>query len=239
MMEVTEAGALMLSEQVTAIVEDEGGWTVTTTEGSHYARAVVVASGTSLKRLGVPGEEKFEYKGVSRCADCDGPVYRGKDVVVAGGGASALQEARILAGFCRHVYLLNRGSQFTAQPHLIEAIGGCGNVTVRHLTEVEALLGNELLEKVQIRDLAEDTVSEIACSGFFGFVGLSPTTEFIPASVLRDPDGFLVTDGSFTAGKRLFAAGAVRSGCGGMLQHAVAEGLAAADGVIKMLNEIG
>ena len=238
MMEVTEAGALMLSEQVTAIAEDEGGWTVTTTEGLHHARSVVVASGASLKRLGVPGEEKFEYKGVSRCADCDGPVYRGKEVVVAGGGDSALQEARILAGFCRQVYLLNRGSQFTAQPHLIEAIGGCGNVTVRHLTEVEALLGNEVLETVQVRNLADSSVSEVACSGFFGFVGLKPTTEFIPASVARDANGFLVTDSSFTAGNGLFAVGAVRSGYGGMLEHAVAEGLAAADGAIKVLNEI-
>jgi thioredoxin reductase (NADPH) len=237
MMETTDLGAVMLSEPVTAISEQAGKWVVTTAEAAHHARIVIVASGASLRRLGVPGEVEFEHKGVSQCADCDGPIYSGKDVVIAEGGDSALQEAHVLAGFCRRVHLVDRTDQFSAKQHLVDAIGKHGNVAVRHRTEVKAILGAEAVEKVQVLNLVDNTASEIACAGFFGFVGLKPSNDFVPVSIARDADGFLITDGSLKAGEGLFIAGAVRSGHGGMLEHAIVEGLAAADQAITALNE--
>jgi thioredoxin reductase (NADPH) len=238
MTSVMDHGGTMLMERVTDLREDKSGWAVVTPEGTHYARAVIIASGATLKKLNIPGEDEFEHKGVSRCADCDGPLFSGQDVVVVGGGDSALQEARILSGYCRQVIIVNRGAEFSAQQNLIKAIRACDNVTVRHMAEVTAVRGANKVEAVQVRDVAKNTMSAIACGALFGFIGLHPSSEFLPASVARDSNGFLITDAGLNAGNRLFVAGAVRSGNGGMLEHAIAEGTAAADATIKALSEL-
>jgi thioredoxin reductase (NADPH) len=236
MLEVTDLGAAALSEWVTEIAQEAAGWAITTDQDRHHARVVIIASGARPKKLGIPGEAEFEYKGVSRCADCDGPMFTGKDVVVAGGGDSALQEARVLAKFCNHVYVLSREEKFVGRQHLIDALAGCSNVTVRHKAEARAILGGTVVEKVRVKDLAANADSEIACSGFFGFIGLQPASDFVPANLRRDSLGHLVTDTSLKAAENLFAAGAVRSGYSGLLADAVAEGLAAANQAAKALG---
>src|SRR5262249_45499140 len=102
MVEVTELGASTLPQRVMSLAKHTDGWAVSTdTDENFRTRAVIIASGATLKKLGVPGEDQFQNKGISYCADCDGPMFQGQDVVVAGGGDSALQEARVLAGMCR------------------------------------------------------------------------------------------------------------------------------------------
>ena len=236
MMEATELGAVSLSERVTGMTRDGAGWKVTTEEGEHRAKTVILASGATLKKLGVPGENEFEYKGVSHCADCDGPLFTGKDVVVVGGGDSALQETHTLSQYCRTVVLLNRGAQFTAKPHLVEAVAGCANVDVRHQTEVTAIVGGQTVEKVRTRNVADHASGEIPCSGFFAFVGLVPASDFAPASLGRDATGHIKTDDSLKADDGLFVAGALRAGHRGMIEDAVAEGRAAAEEAVRLLR---
>lgn len=229
MMEISDLGVENLSETVSAIARNGNELSVTTDAGTHKARAVIIASGAKLKRLGIPGEAEFEYKGVSQCADCDGPMYKDEEVVVVGGGDSALQEALVLAEYAKRVHLVHRGAKFSAQQHLVDALKQHENIRPVWNSVAEAILGGAMVEKVRVRNTADNTTVEIPCAGFFAYIGLQPAIEFAPAELARDANGCLVTDANLhTKLPGVFAAGAVRAGYGGLLTHAIADGNAAA-----------
>jgi thioredoxin reductase (NADPH) len=235
--EARDHGAQNISATATAIRAGTDGLVVESDSGNHQARAVIIASGARLKRLGIPGEADFEERGVSRCADCDGPLYQNQDVMVVGGGDSALQEALVLAEFARQVHLVHRGAKFSARSHLVDRVAGCANISIHFRTQAEAITGTQTVQSVRVRNIDDGTQKDIACAGFFGYIGLEPACEFAPATVQRDAAGFLVTDTALqTAMTGLFAAGAVRSGYGGMLADATAEGIAAANSAMALLR---
>ena len=233
MMEVSDLGAANINAMVSSIEREGELFAVHTDDGVHRARAVIIASGARLKRLGVPGEADLIDLGVSQCADCDGPMYKNRDVVVVGGGDSALQEAMVLAGYTRQVHLVHRGARFRARQTLVDQLAGHTNISILWNTRIDAVLGSQGVEGVRVRAAsdagADHATREIACAGIFAYVGLEPACAFVPAAAPRDAAGFLMTDAELqTAVSGLFAAGAVRSGYGGMLTHAISEGVAAA-----------
>ena len=230
MMEIGGLGGQNISATVNSLRSDGGQLVVATDAGEHRAAAVIVASGARYKRLGVPGEVEFEGQGVSHCADCDGPLFQNQDVVVVGGGDSALQEAMVLSGFARRVHLVHRGSEFRARRDFVDAVKKQPKIQLHLRTVAEAAIGETGVRAVRVCGLDDSQSREIACAGFFPFIGLDPACEFVPDRVKRDAQGFLVTDDAMrTTLPGLHAAGAVRSGYGGLLSQAMAEGVAAAN----------
>jgi thioredoxin reductase (NADPH) len=204
---------------------------VVTDSGTHTARCVIVASGARLKRLGVPGEAEFEGRGVSQCADCDGPMYQNEDAIVVGGGESAFQEALVLANYCKRVMLVHHGDTFRASPHFVEQVQANDKITVTRNATVDAILGGKMVEKARVRH-ADGRTEEVPCAGVFAYIGLEPSTDFVPDTVERDSAGFLRTNESLeTALPGVFAIGAVRSGFGGTLTDAMDDARRAIDGV--------
>jgi thioredoxin reductase (NADPH) len=219
----SERGVTSVQEPVTALRDAGARKEVVTDSGVHSARQVIVASGARLRKLGVAGEAEFEGRGVSQCADCDGPMYQNEQAIVVGGGDSAFQEALVLAVYCRKVLLVHRNERFKANAHLVEQVKTNDKISIVTNATVDAIEGGQMVEKVRIRH-ADGRTEELPCAGVFAYIGLEPNTEFLPAAIERDAGGFVRTDDAFqTALPGVSAIGGVRSGYGGTLTHAIDE----------------
>ena len=188
-------------------------WTIETAEGDrHDGRAVVIATGLNKGRLGVPGEEKYEGRGLSHCASCDGPLYAGKSVVVAGSEGWAAHEAQELKAF-------------TGDVTVVDYVTG----------RIVGLQGGDGLQAVVVE--SNGARKTVPASAVFVYVGQSPAAEFLPESLARDATGHIVVDeGGRTSAPTAFAVGDVRAGARHYLADAIADGQRAGKAIVLALK---
>jgi thioredoxin reductase (NADPH) len=203
------------------------------------APAIIIAAGSTLRPLGVPGEEKFLGKGVSHCASCDGALFAGLDVCVIGGGDSALDEALVLTEHASGVKLLHRGPHLEAQQVMRDRIAATGKIGVTLDTIVEEIVGEDAVTGVRLRDAKTGRTRHEACRGVFVYVGLEPNTAFVRGVLALDPAGHIETDINMrTSLAGVFAAGDIRAHSVAQLAAAAGDGATAAISAFRYLAQI-
>jgi thioredoxin reductase (NADPH) len=221
---------ILSAQEVTEVGVDGEYRFVRTADGAEYrAWAVLLAPGSTYRRLMVPGEEDFIGAGVHFCATCDGAFYRGKDVLVVGGGNSAGEEGIFLTKFADHVTIATRDDHLSASKVVVEKVQEQPRIDVLTNVTPAEFRGNGRLQAVVLKDTRTGELREINPAGVFVFIGLTPNTDIVKDLVARDQWGFIATDGMLTTSvPGIFAAGDCRQGSTKQAASAAGEGAAVA-----------
>lgn len=238
-------GAEILSSSVSALSGQGGAFELETDEGSFGARAVIIATGAKHRLLGVPGEAEFSGRGVSYCATCDGPFFKGRRILVVGGGDAACDEASFLAQLSDTVTIVHRRGRFRAQKALAERVLRNPHIAVRFNTGVVEIKGGQKVESAVLAPTGADgrilpgaSAREEAFDAVFVFVGSVPQTALIPGAQ-KDEAGFVVTDERrMTSIPGVFAAGDLVSKPFRQVVTACADGAVAAHSASQYLDEL-
>jgi thioredoxin reductase (NADPH) len=222
-----DSGAEIFADTIEAVAAVDDGFEVIGAERNVTARAVIVASGSRRKELGVPGEHALAGRGVSHCASCDGQFFRGGVVVVAGGGDSAFDEAKVLAEHAASVIIVHQGAAPVAQRRTVAQVMALPNITILTETEIVAIEGENGVSGVALASNGE--TRSLPCAGVFVYIGLDPNSSFLGDLVDRDVRGAVITtEGVQTRTAGLFVAGDVRSGATALLASVAGDGARAA-----------
>jgi len=187
-------------------------WEVTAAGKTFKTLSVIAATGAQWNKLGVPGEEEFAGRGVSYCATCDGPFYRDKDVVVVGGGDTAIQEALFLTHFARKVTVIHRRDRLRAAAILQKRAFAEKKIEFAWKAKLAEITGREFVTGVKVADVESGKISELSADGVFIFVGLTPNTGLFRGVVDMDEGGYIITDENMRASAAgIFAAGDCRA----------------------------
>jgi thioredoxin reductase (NADPH) len=231
-------GASFLTATVSALRKEGGLFRLETSEGSLSAKAAILATGAKHRHIGVPGEEELAGRGVSYCATCDGPFFKGKRMLVVGGGDAACDEASFLAKLSDRIVIVHRKDRFRAQASLAERILRNPNVEVRFGTLVKQIKGDKKVESVVLEKAEGGGTYEEPFDAVFVFVGSIPQAS-LAAEAKKDEAGYLITDDRMaTSQSGLFAVGDVRASSFRQLVTAASDGATAAHSASLYIDEL-
>ena len=222
-------GARIVADDARTIIRDGDGWIVKGGSADYRARAVIVATGASYRRLGLPNEAKLVGKGVSYCATCDGAFFRDSEIAVAGGGDQALMEAIFLTKFAKTVHLIHRRDQFRGTKILQERVAANSKIAVHLSSVIDEIRGEDKLEAVLLRNTKDGAKSELKIEGLFVSIGMDPLNETVKGLVdLNEWGEIIVKPDMSTSQPGIFAAGDIIDATPHQVATAVGTGVHAA-----------
>jgi len=202
---------IKMPEKVDKVIEAKNGFRVETNKNTYQAKTLIVASGGRRRRLNVPGEEKFNGKGVSYCSTCDAPLFKDKEVAVIGGGNAGLEAAIDLIHYASKIYIINHGSELSGDPSMQEEIRKSPKVVVINNAETQEILGDRFVTAIKYLDKQSNQVKELSVGGIFVEIGSIPNSEFMKGLVEMNKAGEIIVDHRTLATSKpgIFAAGDV------------------------------
>jgi thioredoxin reductase (NADPH) len=210
---------------------------VVTSEGVSRAKAVIIATGASARRLNVPGEQELLGRGVSYCATCDGAFFKDKDLAVIGGGDTAVEDSIFLTKYARKVSIIHRRNAFRATKIIQERAFNNPKIEIVWNTVVERIEGNHSVQKVHVRNVVNSELGELPVDGVFVLIGAEPDLGFLSGAIETDNDGYIITDENMlTSCPGVYAAGDIRQKSLRQIVTACADGAIAAMSAEKYIE---
>lgn len=189
-----DLNANILFEEVISVDFSDAFQTITTNKNTYTAKTVIVATGVKRRELNCEGEKQFAGKGVSYCATCDGAFFRNKNVVVVGGGNTALEDALFLSNQCRNVTLIHRRDTFRAEKHLVDAVLSRYNITILYDSNVKSIKGNHVVNAIDVYHTKQNQTTTIETDGVFIAIGYEPDNEMVSHYLNVNTEGYIVSD---------------------------------------------
>ena len=231
------AGADFIMGETTNITTDGDYRMVTTDAGNIRTKSVIIAAGSTLKQLGIPGEEEYFGRGVSQCATCDGPLYMNQVVAVVGGGDSGADEALTLTEYCERVLLVHRRDELGAQKSLVDRVTENPKIEVVWNTVIEEILGADTVSGLRLRNVVTNLENVMELSGLFVYIGLDPNSALVDGLLKTDNAGHIPTNVSMeTEVPGVYAVGDLRQNSSSQLVSAAGDGATAAIAAFKYIS---
>lgn len=232
-------GLEVVTAETTGLAQGQP-YSVSTTEGSLEAEAIIIAAGSEYRKLGVIGEERLAGHGVSYCATCDGFLFRDREVAVVGGGDTAITDALELSRHAKKVYVIHRRDQLRAGQVLQQRAFAQPRLEFIWSTVVEEVLGDKVVEELKLRNVKTGQQSNLKVNGVFVAVGLMPNSQQFFNILELDDAGYVITDETMvTSAPGIFAAGDIRRNSARQVAAAVGDGATAAMSAFKYIQELG
>ena len=236
--QITDLGAEFELEEVESIEKIDNIFHVKTNYGEHEALSVIIANGVKPRKTGLENEDDYVGKGLSYCAVCDGPFYKGKEIYLIGDANTALQYALLLSGYCPKVHMLTLFDKLFGDPILINRVLQTENIDIRHNLLLKKLNGENQLESIELEDTISHEMHKFETDNVFIAIGQVPQNDFLKELMELD-HGFIVTDETMaTSVPGIFAAGDTRKKDSKQVITACSDGAIAALSAVKYINTL-